>query len=85
MDSLERLTEIAAGASVLDACCGPGRHSIELASRGYRVTGVDITETYLEAARESATGLGLALEFFKADIRNLRPPRLLRSGDQPVH
>ncbi|MGO8693619.1 MAG: class I SAM-dependent methyltransferase [Rectinemataceae bacterium] len=74
VDSLERLAEIAAGASVLDACCGPGRHSIELASRGYRVTGVDITETYLEAARESATGLGLPLEFFKADIRNFVRP-----------
>ncbi len=76
VDALERLTGVAAGASVLDACCGPGRHSIELASRGYRVTGVDITETYLEAARESAAGLGLPLEFLKGDIRTfVRPDR----------
>src|SRR6185437_13953181 len=30
-----------AGGSVLDLCCGPGRHSIELAQRGFKVTGVD--------------------------------------------
>jgi 2-polyprenyl-3-methyl-5-hydroxy-6-metoxy-1,4-benzoquinol methylase len=29
------------GGSVLDLCCGPGRHSIELARRGFKVTGVD--------------------------------------------
>ena len=29
------------GAAVLDLCCGMGRHSVELARRGYRVTGVD--------------------------------------------
>jgi SAM-dependent methyltransferase len=74
VDALERLTGIEAGASVLDACCGPGRHSIELASRGYRVTGVDITETYLEAARESAAGLALPLEFINADIRTFVSP-----------
>lgn len=74
VDAVERLTGLAAGASVLDTCCGPGRHSIELASRGYRVTGVDITEAYLDAARESAAGLGLHLEFLRADIRSFVRP-----------
>ena len=31
------------GAAVLDLCCGPGRHSLEFARRGFRVTGVDRT------------------------------------------
>jgi SAM-dependent methyltransferase len=59
---------------VLDACCGPGRHSLELASRGYRVTGIDITEAYLEAARESAAGwtTGAPPHFLHADIRDFR-------------
>jgi len=30
------------GAQILDLCCGVGRHSVELARRGYRVTGVDL-------------------------------------------
>ncbi len=74
VDALERLVGLEAGAAVLDSCCGPGRHSIELAARGYRVTGVDITETYLEAARESAAGLELPLEFCRADIRSFVRP-----------
>jgi SAM-dependent methyltransferase len=60
VDSIEALAKPPRGASVLDACCGPGRHSLELASRGYRVTGIDITGSYLEAARESAAAWGLA-------------------------
>jgi SAM-dependent methyltransferase len=68
VDRIERLALPARGATVLDACCGPGRHSIELASRGYRVTGVDITEAYLEAARASAEGLP-DVRFVRADIR----------------
>jgi SAM-dependent methyltransferase len=68
VDRIERLARPAPGAAVLDACCGPGRHSIELASRGYRVTGVDITEVYLEAARASAEGLP-DVRFIRADIR----------------
>jgi SAM-dependent methyltransferase len=72
VDSIERLAALRPGASVLDACCGPGRHSLELAARGYRVTGIDITEAYLEAARESASGIsgpGRA-SFVRADIRS---------------
>ena len=31
------------GAAMLDLCCGPGRHSLEFARRGFQVTGVDRT------------------------------------------
>jgi SAM-dependent methyltransferase len=73
VDEIERLARPAPGAAVLDACCGPGRHSLELSSRGYRVTGIDITEAYLEAARESARGLETA-RFLHADIRDFDMP-----------
>jgi SAM-dependent methyltransferase len=73
VDAIEALVGLAPGAAVLDACCGPGRHSLELASRGYEVTGVDITEAYLEAARESARGMGNA-RFLRADLRKLDLP-----------
>jgi SAM-dependent methyltransferase len=73
VDALERLCPLPPGASVLDACCGPGRHSVELASRGYEVTGIDITGAYLEAARESASGLANA-RFVRADIREFDMP-----------
>ena len=48
------LLGIEPGASVLDLCCGVGRHSLELARRGYRVTGVDRTASYLQTASEKA-------------------------------
>lgn len=60
--------------AVLDACCGPGRHSVELARRGYAVTGIDITDPYLEAARESAAAEGVAVEFLHADLREFVRP-----------
>ena len=74
VDALERLLRLRPGAAVLDACCGPGRHSLELAARGYSVTGIDITDAYLEAARESALDLDQHVEFLHADIRSFRRP-----------
>ncbi len=69
VDAIERLVRLAPGAAVLDSCCGPGRPSLELASRGYNATGIDITEAYLEAARESSASLERA-RFLRADIRD---------------
>src|SRR6266436_7171004 len=43
------------GASLLDVPCGNGRLSLELARRGYRVTGVDIAAEFIEEARALAT------------------------------
>ena len=60
-----------AGARVLDLACGHGRHSLELARRGLRVTGVDLSPRSLEQAREAAAGEGLAIDFVQADMREL--------------
>ncbi len=59
------------GERVLDLACGFGRHSLELARRGYKVVGVDITPEYIADARRTAQAEGLAVEFIQADVREV--------------
>jgi SAM-dependent methyltransferase len=74
VDAIIRLLAVRSGANVLDLCCGVGRHSIELARRGFNVTGVDRTRLYLDKARNLAAAEQLNVEFFQADMREfLRP------------
>ncbi len=54
---------------ILDIGCGTGRHSLELARRGYRVKGIDLSENMLEKAREKARKENLKVEFARADAR----------------
>ena len=53
VEFLERALAIAPGARLLDVPCGNGRHAIELAKRGCRVTGVDQAAEYIEEARNA--------------------------------
>jgi 2-polyprenyl-3-methyl-5-hydroxy-6-metoxy-1,4-benzoquinol methylase len=56
---------------ILDIGCGTGRHSIELAKRGYSLTGIDLSESQLNRAREKALEQNLTINFQKHDARNL--------------
>ena len=51
VDFLEKALEVNPGARLLDIPCGNGRHSIELGRRGYRTTGIDLSDEFLAAAR----------------------------------
>ncbi|HEY6251999.1 MAG TPA: class I SAM-dependent methyltransferase [Candidatus Angelobacter sp.] len=62
------------GGNLLDLCCGPGRHSVEFAQRGFRVTGVDRSGFLLDRAREHAAQTNLALEWVQADMRGFVRP-----------
>lgn len=53
-------------AQMLDVACGRGRHSIHLASKGFFVTGIDISEDSIEEAKEHENN---QLEFFVHDMR----------------
>lgn len=68
---LEQNLGLAPGSKVLDVPCGHGRHALELAARGCRVTGVDISAEFLDAAAETARDRGLEVEWRLADMREL--------------
>ena len=67
--SVMNLARLSEGNSVLDVCCGPGRISVELALLGLNVTGVDITQPFLDAASETAQDEGVQIEFINKDMR----------------
>lgn len=66
-DFLVQALQLAPGARVLDVPCGNGRHAIELASRGYHLTGVDLSPGFLEEARQSPA----AIDWRQSDMRDL--------------
>ena len=56
---------------IIDIGCGTGRHSIELAKRGYKITGIDLSESQLKRAREKAKDEEVEIDFRQHDARNL--------------
>jgi SAM-dependent methyltransferase len=72
VDGLERLARMRPPERVLDEACGQGRHAIELAGRGYEVTGLDLSEYLLGVASERARASGVRIRFVHDDMRH--PP-----------
>lgn len=62
------------GGSMLDLCCGPGRHSVEFALRGFQVTGVDRSAFLLDRAREHASQANASVEWVQEDMRHFNRP-----------
>ncbi len=61
------------GSAVLDVGCGTGRHSIELAKRGFTMTGVDLSQGMLEQARAAALEASVDIEWVRADVSEALP------------
>lgn len=73
VDALIRATGIQPGDHLLDLCCGQGRHSIELAARGYlHIIGIDRSRYLIRLARKRARRRGLDISFREGDARKLR-------------
>ncbi len=70
IDNLILLAGLKKGGKALDSCCGIGRHSVILADRGFKVTGVDRTISYLNKAELEARKKKLDIEFIEEDIIN---------------
>ena len=71
-ESVIKIAGLTKGSSVLDAGCGPGRISVELAAKGLDVTGVDIIQSELDAAKDSADDEGVKLDLINCDLRSFK-------------
>jgi cyclopropane fatty-acyl-phospholipid synthase-like methyltransferase len=63
--------KIQPGENILDIPCGFGRHSIELSKRGFSVTGVDISTTFLKSLDEKIATENLSIKTVAANILDM--------------
>jgi ubiquinone/menaquinone biosynthesis C-methylase UbiE len=68
---LEKVLRLKKGAKILDLCCGHGRITNELASRGYNMTGQDINRFFFKIAKKNADEAGLKINWVKQDMRRI--------------
>jgi len=68
-DFIEKEINYDKSVKILDIGCGTGRHTIELSKRGYLVTGIDLSESQLQRAKQKASAESLTIDFQKHDAR----------------
>ena len=68
---VQQVLRLPVGSEVLDLCCGHGRHSILLAKAGLNMTGLDLSEQYLEQAAVNAMSVGIELALVRSDMREI--------------
>ena len=71
VDLIEKTLQLPDAASILDVPCGDGRIAIELARRGYEVTGVDFSAEMIGLGRQAAADQGLRIDWLEGDMRVL--------------
>src|SRR2546429_5373243 len=69
IDQLEALLQLRPPLRILDLPCGQGRHAIELARRGYEVTGVDLSPYLIGVAKARAEAGGVEVRWLEGDMR----------------
>ncbi|MBP9015376.1 MAG: methyltransferase domain-containing protein [Candidatus Atribacteria bacterium] len=75
VDYFTTILHLSPGDRILDLCCGQGRHSLELARRGFtRVKGLDRSHYLIQKARAQARREGLSVQFKEGDARKLPYP-----------
>jgi len=72
VEAIDKILHLRKGGRILDVACGAGRHTIELAKRGYRVTGLDLSSPLLAEGRKAARQAGVKATFVQGDMRRLR-------------
>jgi SAM-dependent methyltransferase len=70
-DFIQKHLQLPAGAKVLDVPCGNGRLSIELAQRGFQLTGVDIASGFIAEGKLKSVEVGVPVDLHERDMRDL--------------
>ena len=71
VDGIVTLLNLPTGSSILDLCCGHGRHALALARRGYHVTGLDLSAVFLQHAQADAEHQGVQVRWVEGDMRKI--------------
>lgn len=68
---IEKSLKLTQKSRILDLCCGHGRHSIELAKKGYIMTGQDLAQNFIKIATKTAKKNGVNIKFICEDMRRI--------------
>lgn len=75
IDHIRGLLNLSPDQKILDLCCGQGRHTLELARRGFRnVEGLDRSHYLIQKAKDRAKAEGLKVRFREGDARKISYP-----------
>jgi SAM-dependent methyltransferase len=69
VEGIVTLLNLPPGSQILDLCCGHGRLTIPMARRGYQLTGLDLSELFLDRARSDAEAAGVSIDWRHGDMR----------------
>lgn len=70
-DFIQKRLQLSSGAKVLDVPCGNGRLALELAARGFDLTGVDIAFEFIEEAKSESEKRDLKVHWHNREMRDL--------------
>lgn len=76
LEIVDLVDTLPAGASVLDAGCGDGRHALFLSRHGMRVDAFDKSEAAIAKLKTLAAGQGLIVNSWVQDIRSFEPSKM---------
>lgn len=71
LDLFSGILNLTADDTILDLCCGQGRHVLELTRRGFKVEGLDRSRYLIQKAKSSAKKENLNVRFKEGDARKL--------------
>ena len=71
VDTFSQILNLKSEDSILDLCCGQGRHVLELARRGFKVEGLDRSRYLIQKARAMSKKENLSVKFKEGDARKL--------------